>query len=124
MTLGADLVLFMDVLDLVIRSWASQALGFTRGPWWPPLVGGCGLRLGTLLLLDIECKPHLAPGGSGVLANPARLDEELSKGLASLLLTLLGKGRSALRNSLRKLIAGCPWFGSLGLPELTGSDAW
>ena len=27
----------------------------------------------------LQCKPHLAPGGSGVLADPARIDEEFRK---------------------------------------------
>ena len=27
----------------------------------------------------LQCKPHLTPGGSGVLANPARIGEELRK---------------------------------------------
>ena len=35
-----------------------------------------------LLVLDapfLQCKPHLAPGGSGVLADLARIDEEFRK---------------------------------------------
>ena len=27
----------------------------------------------------LQCKPHLSPGGSGVLADPARIDEEFRK---------------------------------------------
>ena len=27
----------------------------------------------------LQCKPHLSPGGSGVLAGPAKIDEELRK---------------------------------------------
>ena len=27
----------------------------------------------------LQCKPHLTPGGSGVLADPARIDEEFRK---------------------------------------------
>ena len=37
----------------------------------------------------LQCEPGLTPGGSGVLANPARIDEELPKGLASLFLLFL-----------------------------------
>ena len=40
----------------------------------------------------LQCKPHLTPGGSGVLADPARIDEEFRKVLASLLLPFLAKG--------------------------------
>ena len=42
-----------------------------------------------LLLLFLQCRPHLTPGGSRVLADPARIDE----GLASLFLPLWAKGR-------------------------------
>ena len=27
----------------------------------------------------LQCQPHLTPGGSGVLADPARIDEEFRK---------------------------------------------
>ena len=27
----------------------------------------------------LQCKPHFTPGGSGVLADPARIDEEFRK---------------------------------------------
>ena len=27
----------------------------------------------------LQCEPHLTPGGSGVLADPARIDEEFRK---------------------------------------------
>ena len=36
--------------------------------------------------------PHLTPSGSGVLADPARIDEEFRKALASLLLPFWAKG--------------------------------
>ena len=32
-----------------------------------------------LLVHFLFCKPHLTPGGSGVLADPARIDEEFRK---------------------------------------------
>ena len=50
----------------------------------------------------LQCEPHLAPGGSGVLADPAGIDEPGFPTLAA-----LGKGRPALRNSGRKLRGGC-----------------
>ena len=40
----------------------------------------------------LQCKLHLTPGGSGVLADPAEIDEEIPKGLASLILSLWVKG--------------------------------
>ena len=41
---------------------------------------------------SLQCEPHLTPGGSGVLADPERIDEEFCRGLASLLLSLWAKG--------------------------------
>ena len=44
-----------------------------------PFVGGeigCGR---TLSFTPLQCKPHLTPGGSGVLADQARIDEEFRK---------------------------------------------
>ena len=38
----------------------------------------------------LQCGPHLTPGGSGGLADPARIDEEFRK--ASLFLSLWAKG--------------------------------
>ena len=55
----------------------------------------------------LQCKPHLTPGGSGVLADPARIDKEFEKGFA-LLLSLWAEGGQPLRNSLRTLMVGCP----------------
>ena len=42
--------------------------------------------------LFLQCKPHLAPGGSGVLANPARIDEEFRKAWLPYFLSLWVKG--------------------------------
>ena len=46
----------------------------------------------------LQCEPHLTPGGSGVLADPAT-------GFSTFV--TLGKGIPALRNSTRKLRVGC-----------------
>ena len=40
----------------------------------------------------LQCKPHLTPCGSGVLADPARIDEEFRKAWAPLFLSLWTKG--------------------------------
>ena len=40
----------------------------------------------------LQCEPHLTPDGSGVLSDPVRIDEEIPKGLASLLLPFWAKG--------------------------------
>ena len=62
----------------------------------------------------LQCKPHLTPGGSGVLADPARIDEKFRK--ASLLLSLWMKGIPALRNSILKLLRGYLFCLTLSCP--------
>ena len=54
-----------------------------------------------------QCEPCLTPDGSGVLSDPARIDEEFRKGLASLFFfAVLCKGRPALTNSALRLRVG------------------
>ena len=54
----------------------------------------------------LQCEPPLSPGGSGVPADPARIDEKFRKaGLPYFV--ALGKGRPALRNSMMRLKDGC-----------------
>ena len=40
----------------------------------------------------LQCKPHLTPGGSGVLADPAKVDEEFRKAWLPYFLSLWAKG--------------------------------
>ena len=40
----------------------------------------------------LQCKPHLSPGGSGVLSDPGRIDEEFRKAWLPLFLSLWAKG--------------------------------
>ena len=40
----------------------------------------------------LQCKLHFTPGGSGVLADPARIDVKFRKALLSLLLSRWAKG--------------------------------
>ena len=54
----------------------------------------------------LQCKPRLTPGGSGVLADPARIDEEFRKAWLPYFCRSV-KGRPALRNSTKKLRVGC-----------------
>ena len=53
----------------------------------------------------LQCKPHLTPGGSGVLADPAKIDEEFRKAWFPYF-AALGKGIPALRNSVLRLKVG------------------
>ena len=55
----------------------------------------------------LQCEPHLTPGGSGVLADPARIDEEFRK--------------AWLPYFCRSEVDGClPLLPVVSLPELTG----
>ena len=64
---------------------------------------------------SLQCKPHLTPGGSGVLADPARIDEEFRKAWLPIFV-VLGKGIPAIRNSIGRLKGGY----KVHLPRLTG----
>ena len=54
----------------------------------------------------LQCKPHLTPGGSGVLSDPAGLMKN-SERPGFPLFAVLGKGRPALTNSILRLLGGC-----------------
>ena len=54
----------------------------------------------------LQCEPRLTPGGSGVLADPVRIDEEFRKAWLPYF-AALGKGRPALRNSVLRFGVGC-----------------
>ena len=68
-----------------------------------------------------QCEPHVTPGGSGVLAHPAGIDEEFRKALL-LLFCRSGQREPIWRNSMRKWGAGCPLLHETSLPPLTGED--
>ena len=40
----------------------------------------------------LQCKPHLSSGGSGVLSDPSRIDEEFRKAWLPYFLSLWAKG--------------------------------
>ena len=53
----------------------------------------------------LQCGPLITPGGSGVLADPGRIDENSEKpGFPSF--AALGKGTPTLRNSMKKSKSG------------------
>ena len=66
-----------------------------------------------------QCKPHLTPGGSGVLATRLGLTRN-SERLGFPTFAVLGKGRPALKNSMRRLRDGYPFLPVFSLPRLTG----
>ena len=63
----------------------------------------------------LPCKPRLTPGGSGALADPARIDKEFRKAWLPPF-AALGKGKPALR----RLRVGCLFLPVFSLPQLTG----
>ena len=54
----------------------------------------------------LHCEPHLTPGGSGVISDPGRIDEEFRKAWLPHFCRS-GKGRPALTNSILRLLGGC-----------------
>ena len=63
----------------------------------------------------LQCEPHLTPGGSGVLADPARLMKN-SERLGFPPFAALGKGVPALRNSTKRLTGGYRFYRRLLCP--------
>ena len=53
----------------------------------------------------LQCEPHLSPGGSGVLSDPARIDEEFRKAWLPYFCRS-GQRKPALRNSIGRLRSG------------------
>ena len=71
------------------------------------------------LLFFLQCKPHLTPGGVGVLADPARIDEEFRK--AWLPYFCRSGQREASREEFALEVDGwLPLLPVVSLPELTG----
>ena len=60
--------------DEAIRGWRNW---IRRTFWYIPLSGSGLIWFPPAPFL--QCDPHLTPGGSGVLADPARIDEEIRK---------------------------------------------
>ena len=81
--------------DEAIRGWRNwlREDPFVRSCKWlgPDLVP---------LAPFLQCEPHLTHGGSGVPADPARIDEVFRKAWLPKFFVVLGKGRPALRKSL------------------------
>ena len=77
---GGDIFRFVEwlrgsIVWLVISftgSWITVGMRSLKIPWYTPV----GVRD---LKWCLQCKPHLTPGGSGVLAGPAVIDAEFGK---------------------------------------------
>ena len=70
----------------------------------------------------LQCKPHLTPGGSGVLADPARIDEEFRKAWLPYFCRS-GQRIPALRNLMRKSRGGYHFYLRGSFAPVEWSDA-
>ena len=66
-------LLFIDGMRLL----GEGGIGFGKTLWCIPLGGF--VQIWFLPAPFLQCEPHLTPGGSGVLSDPARIDEEFRK---------------------------------------------
>ena len=67
----------------------------------------------------LQCKPNLTPGGSGVLAGPARIDEEFRKAWLPCFCRS-GPRDSSLEEFNREVDGWLPLLPEVHLPWLTG----
>ena len=69
--------------------------------------------------LFLQCDPHLTPGGSGVLADPGRIDKEFRKAWLPYFCRS-GQRETALRKLTREVEGWLPFLPEVSLPRLTG----
>ena len=67
----------------------------------------------------LQCKPHLTPGGSGVLADPARIDEEFREAWLPYFCRS-GQRDTSLEEFDREVDGWLPLLPEVHLPKLTG----
>ena len=67
----------------------------------------------------LQCEPHLTPGGSGVLSDPARIDEEFRKAWLPYFCRS-GHGEASLEEFDREVGGWLPLLPEVHLPRLTG----
>ena len=66
-----------------------------------------------------QCQPHLTPGGSGVLSDPARIDEEFRKAWLPNFCPS-GQRETSLEEFSREVDGWLPLLPEVDLPRLTG----
>ena len=69
----------------------------------------------------LQCKPQFAPGGSGVLADPARIDEEFRKAWLPYFCRSL-QSDTSLEEFNEEVDGWLPLLPEVHLPPLTGND--
>ena len=67
----------------------------------------------------LQCEPHLTPGGSGVLADPARIDEEFRKAWLPYFCRS-GQRETSLEEFDHEVGGRLPLLPEVSLPRLTG----
>ena len=67
----------------------------------------------------LQCKPHLTPGGSGVLSDPARIDEEFRKAWLPYFCRS-GQRETSLDEINFEVVGWLPLLLEVHLPRLTG----
>ena len=71
----------------------------------------------------LQCKPHLTPGGSGVLADPARIDEELRKAWLPHFCRS-GQRDTGLEEFNEEVDGWLPLLPEVSVPQLTFAGGW
>ena len=87
--------------------WCTRTSGFVQT--WPPPAP------------LLQCKPHLTPGGCGVLADVARIDEEFRKGWLPYFCRS-GQKRDTNLEEFNEEVGGCGYhfYQRVAVPRLTG----
>ena len=67
----------------------------------------------------LQCEPHLSPGGSGVLSDPSRIDEEFRKAWLPYFCRS-GQREASLEEFDDEVEGWLPWLPEVSLPCLTG----
>ena len=83
------------------------------------LTSGPGLTWFSLLLF-LQCDPLITPAGSGVLADPTRIDEEFRKRLGFPTFCRSGQRETSLEEFTRGVDGWLPFLPEVSLPRLTG----
>ena len=93
------------------RNWIREDT-MVHPYWW--------LRLDLVPLAPfLKCKPHLTPDGSGVLSDPARIDEEFRKAWLPYF-CLSGQRDTSLEEFDREVEGWLPLLPEIHLPRLSG----
>ena len=93
------------------RNWIREDPMVHPYRWlWPDLVPPAPF---------LQCEPHLTPGGSGVLADPARIDEEFRKDWLPYFCRS-GQRDTSLEESDVEVEEWLPLWPEVSLPRLTG----